>query len=378
MIPGEVLRNPWVRSVFFLGLVSGVLMVGYLIWDIIMLFMLAFFFAYLLDPAADWVEEQLQVGRVTSVVILLVVITLFTVLLGYFLTTQVIVFTQQISEMEPNIQKIADWITAFLPPPFETSFELFMKTISSEGVLDFQKLADYLRDNLASVSKTLEEGSFFLLGFARQTLGGVIGVTVNVMVLIFVTIYFLRDFDQLIFDIRKLIPHPARPGLDELFKEVDGLLRAFFRGHLIVCLTIGILYGTGYLILGLEGGFLVGFLSGLMNVIPYVGPTLGFLLAVVLGLFQFGLSIRIAGIVLVFVLVQSLEGNVLTPNIVGGAVGLNPVTVIFSLMVFGKFFGFIGLLLAIPSAGILKVILTRFYRYYRSTEFYRGTSERPS
>ncbi|MFB6347145.1 MAG: AI-2E family transporter [bacterium] len=370
MIPTQISRNPWFQTAVAVSLSLALLWFGYLIRDILMLFLLAFFFAYVLDPAVDWVEENLSVGRITSVIILLTVITILTFILGYFLTSQLIDATQKIAETDPNLQKVTTWIKSFLPGPLAERFQLFVNQLETEKFVDFQRIANYIQQNLSSVSNTLQQGSFVILGFARQTLG-IIGVIVNVVVLIFSTIYFLKDFDHMIETMRKLIPHYMRPTADELFKEVDEMLRAFFRGHLIVCVTIGILYGTGYLLVGLEGGFLIGFLSGLMNVIPYIGPSIGFLLASGLGLYQFGLGLRIGGIVLVFVLVQSLEGNILTPNIVGGAAGLNPVTVIFALLVFGKFFGFIGLLIAIPCAGILKVFLLRLYRYYRSTDFYR-------
>lgn len=374
MIPRNVRRNPWVRTTVFLGLLLSALSLAYMIWDILALFFLSFFFAYMLDPAVDFAEEQLQVNRVTAVILLLTLICFLAVVLGYFLTTQLIVVTQTLGELEVNLQEWSQWVKPFLPAALAENVDPLVKSLETDQAFDFQRLADYIRTNLVDISDTLQEGSFFLVGFARQTLGGVIGVTVNAMVLIFVTIYFLKDFDELIVSIRKLIPRHLRPSTDELFKEVDDLLRAFLRGHLVVSVTIGILLGSGYMLVGLEGGFLVGFLSGVMNVIPYVGPSLGFLLAVGLGLYQFGFSLPILGILAVFVFVQSLEGNVLTPNIVGGAVGLNPVTVIFALLVFGKFFGFVGLLLAIPSAGVLKVLLRRLYRYYRSTEFYRGKS----
>lgn len=368
MIPDTVIRNPWVQFVTYLVGTALMLWLVVQVWDIIFLFLLAFFLAYILDPAVDLIEKGIGINRLTSILILLFFVALFLTGLGYYLTQQALLVTQEIGSLVENPPDIQAWAESNLPETFYISMKNNLENLESGKF--YQGLLDYLRTHLENVTETLTKGSSVLVGFARQTLGAV-GIIVNLVVFVFASIYFLRDFDAIIFEIRKQIPLRFRPSADEIFKEIDELLRAFFRGHLIVCVTIGILYGGGYLLVGLKGGFLIGFLSGLMNFIPYVGPSIGFLLAIGLGMYQFGFTGPLFGIVLVFVLVQSLEGNILTPNIVGGAVGLNPVTVIFALLVFGKFFGFIGLLLAIPFAGIFKVILQRLVRYYRSTEFFR-------
>jgi predicted PurR-regulated permease PerM len=368
MIPEEIRQNPWVQAVVGVGISLGVLWFLSLIWDIILLFLLAFFLAYILDPAVDWMENGLGVQRLYAIVILLTIIVIFMTGLGYYLTQQALLIGHEIGTILKNPPDIQAWAQYLLPEPLYTSVEASLENFKTQKL--YERGLSYVRTHLSSVTNTLTQGSTVLLGFARQTLGA-LGIFINSMVFIFATIYFLWDFDSVIHNLRTLIPLRYRPSTDELFGEIDELLRAFFRGHLIVSVTIGILYGTGYLLVGLRGGFLIGFLSGLMNFIPYVGPSIGFLLAFGLGLYQFNTFSSILGIIIVFVLVQSLEGNILTPNIVGGAVGLNPVTVIFSLLVFGKFLGFIGLLVAIPMAGIFKVLLTRLVRYYRSTDYYR-------
>ncbi len=368
MIPETVRNNPWVRATFSLVVVVTALWFLISIWNIVFLFGLAFFLAYVLDPAVDRMQVTLGIGRVLAVTILLTVIVLLLTGLGYYLTQQVLLATQEIGTIIKDPPDIQAWIQSVAP---EFLYESLRTSIEQFEVHElYQRFLEYLRTQLSNIMETLNRGSNFLAGFARQTLG-IVGIVVNGMVLIFATIYFLKDFDTLILNLRKLIPMRYRPATNELFREIDEMLRAFFRGYLIVSLTIGVLYGTGYLLIGLKGGFLVGFLTGMMNFIPYIGPTLGFLLAFGLGVYQFGLSWSLLGIVVVFVLVQSLEGNVLTPNIVGGAVGLNPVTVIFALLVFAQFFGIIGLLLAIPLTGIIKVFLRRLFRYYQNTEFYR-------
>lgn len=368
MIPETLRQNPWVQGAFFLAVVLLCLWFFVLIRDILLIFSLALFLAYLLDPAVDGVETLLGVGRIWAVLILLFFVVIILSGLGYYLTQQAILLTQEIGKLIQNPPDVMDWANSTLPEPLYSSLESNLRQLES-GKL-YQRFLNYLRTHLSNITSTLTRGSSILMGFAQQTLGAV-GIIINIFVFVFATIYFLRDFDSLILNLRKLVPMRYRVPVDDCFNEIDELLRAFFRGHLIVSVTVGILYGTGYLLVGLRGGFLIGFLSGLMNFIPYLGPSLGFLLAVGFALYQFGFSWNLLGILAVFVLVQSLEGNVLTPNIVGGAVGLNPVTVIFALLIFGKFMGILGLILAIPLTGILKILLIRLIDYYRSTEFYR-------
>ncbi len=368
MIPEEIRRNPWVRSVFGIGFSALVIWFLTAIWDIVLLFILAFFLAYLLDPAVDWTEHRLGTGRLTAVIILLTVIAVFLSGLVYYLSQQALFLAREVGTILKNPPDIQAWAAYLLPEPLHARLQTTLENFRSQG--PYKQMMEYIRTHLSSITNTLTQGSSFIVGFTRRTLGA-LGFAINSLVFVFASIYFLWDFDSLILNLRKLVPFRFRRSVDDFFAEIDELLRAFFRGHLIVSVIIGILFGIGYLLVGLRGGFFIGFLSGLLNFIPYVGPGIGFLLAFGLALYQFHTLGSILGILIVFVVVQFLEGNILTPNIVGSAVGLNPVTVIFSLLVFGKFFGFIGLLLAIPLAGIFKVLLTHLVRYYRSTDFYR-------
>lgn len=374
LIPKTVTDNPWTQFVLVVLFLVSVFLFIYWIRDVMLPFFLAFIVAYMLDPAVDWTEQQLGLSRVPATFLVLTVLAIVLVGLGYYLTLQAVEFTQGFGDLFRDPPNVLEWITPYLPE----SLQAYLRSLFDSGQsADYlERTLQFFRQHTATVAETLTRGSNLLMLFATRTLGAV-GLLVNLVVFFFSVIYFLRDFDWIMSRTAKLVPERYRSDLEDILEEIDELMRAFFRGHLTVCLTIGVLYGTGYLLVGLEGGFLVGFLSGLMNVIPYLGPTIGFLLAFVLGLYQFGLSYWLLGVIAVFVVVQSLEGNILTPQIVGGAVGLHPVVVIFALMLFGKIFGFLGLLFAIPLTAILKVILVRLVEQYQRTDFYRGTS-RPS
>jgi predicted PurR-regulated permease PerM len=324
--------------------------------------------AYILDPAVDWAQEQLGLGRMTSILIILVLITIALAILGYFLTEEAIVFGKQVQDILQNPPDVRKNIQEYIPQFLTGYVESLAGELRSGEVYD--RLRNLLWTNLMEFASDLTGGTDVLAVFVARTMG-VLNFLINVVVVIFSTIYLLRDFDHIVDWVRGEIPHRYRDRTDEIFGEINSLFRSFLRGHLIICLVVGIIYGSGYLLVGLEGGFLIGFLSGLMNVIPYVGSSLGFLLAFIMALAQFGLSIWVLVVALVFVVVQSLEGNVIRPNILGSAVGINPVVVIFSLMFFGKLMGFIGLLLAVPIAGVCKVLGKHLLNYYHETGFYR-------
>jgi predicted PurR-regulated permease PerM len=371
-IPESVRDNPWVKTLVVIVLFVICLGFAYWIRDILLPFFLAFIIAYMLDPVVDELERRLRIGRTVAVLVLLTVISLVVLAFFYYLTDQAIELAVTLGKLAENPPDVHAWIDVVIPESVQKYFEGHVAELKPQELVE--GALEFLRNRMSEVVNTLTQGSTYLWLFASRTFGAV-GFLINISIVLIVAIYLLRDFDDIVRQARTLIPFKYRSDVDDLVGEIDELMRAFFRGHLIVCLTIGVLYGSGYELVGLEGGFFIGFLSGLMNVIPYLGPAAGFTAALLMGLYQFGFSLWILALVGVYVVVQFLEGNVLTPKIVGEAVGLHPVAVIFALMVFGKILGFLGLLLAIPLAAILNVLLGDLIEHYKQSTFYTESGE---
>ena len=199
---------------------------------------------------------------------------------------------------------------------------------------------------------------------------------VNVTTFVFVTpivaFYLLRDWDRLIGWVDALIPRPHVVVVREQARQVDDTLAGFVRGQATVCVVLGLGYGLALSLAGLEFGFVIGILSGILAFIPYVGSIFGLFASVGLALLQFDDPVRIGIIAGIFIVGQVLEGNVLTPKLVGERVGLHPVWVIFSLFAGGAVLGFMGMLLALPVAASVGV-LTRFaVAQYRQSPIYLG------
>jgi len=153
------------------------------------------------------------------------------------------------------------------------------------------------------------------------------------------------------------------------------MLKHFLRGQLTVGLITGSLYSTGLFLSGIDFAIFIGFAAGLLNFVPYFGPLTGIIPAVIFSLLSYhtmpSALYHLLGIALTFGIVQILEGTILTPMIVGEELKLNPITIILSVLIFGKLMRIPGVLIAIPAISVLKVIFNRALIYYKRTDFYR-------
>jgi predicted PurR-regulated permease PerM len=205
----------------------------------------------------------------------------------------------------------------------------------------------------------------------------VVNVLVYVVVVPVVAFYLLLDWDRMVARIDELLPRDHAPTIRRLAGEIDRTLASFVRGQGTVCLILGTFYAVALMVLGLQFGLVVGLLAGLLTFIPYVGAIVGGVLSIGLALFQFwGDWWWIIAVALVFQVGQLVEGNILTPNLVGSSVGLHPVWLIFALAAFGALFGFVGLLVAVPVAAAIGVLARFAIEQYKQGRLYRGYESR--
>ena len=153
--------------------------------------------------------------------------------------------------------------------------------------------------------------------------------------------------------------------------HTDGLLSQYLRGMLIVISIMAVFYSVGLSVIGIKGAVALGVFTAIMIVIPYIGITLGLSLAVLSALLQFGMSTQLIGVLALFGLGQFLEGFFLTPRLVGERIGLHPVAVVFALLLFGKIFGFFGVLLALPISAVSLVLVQYLWSVYAQSSWYQ-------
>jgi len=172
------------------------------------------------------------------------------------------------------------------------------------------------------------------------------------------------------------IPRDHVRTIRDLARQIDRTLASFIRGQGTVCLILAAYYAIALMLVGLNFGLVVGAIAGALTFIPYVGAVVGGALAVGLALYQFwGDWVWIVAVALIFQSGQMIEGNVLTPKLVGSSVGLHPVWLLFALSVFGTLFGFVGLLVGVPVAAVIGVLVRFALHRYKSSPLYLGTPD---
>ena len=301
--------------------------------DILLPFVLGFALAYFLDPLADRLEA---VGVRRSLATLTI-----TVIVGLALLTALAfglpVLAQQISMLIAALPGYISDVQVWLLEQNLVEGQNELVSVMGESLL-------------AGLQKTAS--SMVLTGLSL----------INLLALIFITpivaVYMLNDWDHMIGRINGLLPDEQAAIIRNLASQIDETLGGFARGQILVCLSLGTIYAVGLSLVGLQSGIIVGVFAGLISFIPYVGAAFGLVLAGALGLGQFGFELPpLALIAGVFFVGQFIEGNILTPRLVGDRVKLHPVWIIFALLAMGSLFGFLGLLLAVPLAAIIGVLV---------------------
>ena len=194
----------------------------------------------------------------------------------------------------------------------------------------------------------------------------------NLLLVPVIMAYLLVDFDRFKNAFLGSLPRDHKEAVLGKLAEVEGVLRAFLKGQLMVSLIMGVLYCIGLWAVGVDVPILVGMSAGLLNLVPYLGTTLGALVSIALVLLKYHDLLHPLLVVGVFAAVQAIEGYVVTPKVVGERLGLHPVVIILSLVVFGHLLGFVGILLAVPIAAVLKVFISGFLKDYKASSLYAG------
>jgi predicted PurR-regulated permease PerM len=207
---------------------------------------------------------------------------------------------------------------------------------------------------------------------------GVLNGLLIVIVVPVVTFYLLLDWDHMVARIDDLLPRQHAPTIRRLARECDETLAAFIRGQALVCLILGTFYAAALAAVGLSFGLVVGAIAGVLTFIPYVGALVGGLLAIGLALYQFwGDWVWVVVVWAIFQGGQFVEGNFLTPKLVGERVGVHPVWLLFALAAFAALFGFLGVLVAVPVAAVIGVLVRFAVAKYKEAASTRAGPRRP-
>lgn len=318
--------------------------------------------AYLSDPLADRLE-RLGLHRTAAVILVFLALTL---LLGLSLVLLIPALEDQIDHLIDNLPQLLRWIKTSAMPWLQRRFGVSVQLRSLD---DLTALISTHWDGAGGAAR------YLLDSISRS--GALLAAWVaNALLIPVVTFYLLRDWDFLVSRLYELLPRRYAPTASKLVGEADTVLSAFMRGQLTVMLILGIIYSTGLWIAGLDAAFLIGLLAGMMSFIPYAGMMIGASLASIAAIAQFGELWAAVPVLIVFAVGQAAEGIFLTPWLVGDRIGLHPVAVIFSVLAGGQLFGFLGVLLALPTASVIMVLIRHVHDLYKDSSFYARTARR--
>ncbi|HYC02551.1 MAG TPA: AI-2E family transporter [Azospirillaceae bacterium] len=340
----------------------GFLVFAALIWllhGMLLPFVAGMAIAYLLDPAVDRLERGGAPRWLATTLVLLSF--LLVAALGLVLLVPLI--QDQVVDLVQRLPGFIAWVKAELIPQLNR----LLRRLSPDDMERLRTAAGEYAGTLVSWGVDLAKGLF----------SGAVSL-VDILSVIFITpivaFYLLRDWDKLVAAVDGWLPRAHAETIREQVREADRTLAGFVRGQAAVCLVLGLFYAVALTIVGLDFGLMVGLLAGFLSFIPFVGSLVGFVASVGIAFFQYDELWRVGLVAGIFVFGQAVEGNVLTPKLVGDRVGLHPVWVMFALLAAGSLFGFTGVLLAVPVAAVIGVLVRFGLGQYMASSYYTGVN----
>ena len=341
-----------VTALLFIGLIS-------LLNDILLPFIVAIGIAYFLNPLVDRLEKM-GLSR-TWAIAALVVVSCLVLVVGL-----VVLMPLLVNQLKA--------LVAALPDQFQTIKGFVEDTGRAWFGEEFVQMQTGLDAAIMELTQSWRSSGGEII--AKLLSGGMAFLNLLSLMLItpVVAFYMLADWEESMSTINSWLPRDHAPTISRLAHEINDVVAGFIRGQGTVCLLLAIFYSLGLMAIGLDYSLLIGIVSGIAAFVPYVGAGLSFILAGGVALHQFPTDwwsiFQVFGVMFAG---QLIEGTILSPRIVGGHVRLHPVWLIFSLFAFGYLFGFVGLLVAVPSAAALGVVARFGLQEYLESEFYEGT-----
>jgi predicted PurR-regulated permease PerM len=316
----------------------------------------AFVIAYLLDPIIDRFQAR---GVRRGIAIFLLLALVGGALLGGILFV--------LPRLQREVSALAERMPVYLDHLVTVALPSVEQRLGLELPHTFEDLIGSVRSGEIPLPL---EALRKLLTSAIATLTGSLGALVGLLVIPILAYYLLVEFDTIVAGIGRWVPPRLRDYVFDKARTVDRLVSGFLRGQLLVAATLGALYALGFGVIGIDLALGVGIVAGILALVPYLGGAVALTTATVLCILKFGFDWHLGAVVGWYAVCQTLEGFVLTPRIVGQSVGLHPAVVIVALLIGGDLFGFLGLLIAVPGAAVVKVFVDELGVVYRHSPLF--------
>jgi predicted PurR-regulated permease PerM len=327
--------------------------------SILLPFVLGIVVAYLLNP----IVNKLGTYGLNRTLAALTILSCFILALLLLLALTIPVLYRELSSLIQDMPQLYDRVMAYIQP-------YISQAQNALGVGRADPMA-VLKENAEGA---LSAGKTILSGLAAG--GAFLTSLLTVIVIMPIVAFFMmQEWPDILKRVRNLLPREHKDTILDLLAKMDKKMAGFIRGQLTVAFILGISYAISLSLAGLNYGFLIGIGAGLFSIIPMVGSTLGLLVAVLVAWLQSGDITFVAIIAGIFLLGQLIEGNFLSPKLIGDSVGLHPLWVFFALMAGGALFGIVGMLIAVPITAVISVLAAFMIEQYKQSHYYLGTPE---
>lgn len=335
-------------NIYMITLVSQIFRPIRIILDIIgppIVFSAVFY--YLLNPIVDWLEAKKLSRKSASALIFVILI------IGLVISMNFIV---------PVIQQQVELLIESWPMYWNNLIIQLDRLLNTDA---FTELMNQLGET--NILGNLTEQTSNVFSVTVDGIGSLIGTVTQVVITIFTTpfilYYLLIDGEKLPNVLFKYLPTKTRPKIRSVFSDIHKQLSFYVRGQLIVACAVGVMFWIGYTIIGLDFALTLAFSAAFLNLIPYLGSFLAAIPAIIIAIVDS--PIMLLQVLIVLSIEQLLEGRVVQPQIIGNTLKIHPVVIIFILLVSGRLFGVMGIILGIPGYAVLKIIVAVLFEWYR-------------
>ncbi|MDE4086600.1 AI-2E family transporter [Planococcus maritimus] len=314
---------------------------------------LALILYYLLRPVLRLLE-RFKVPRIWGILII------FLGGIGLLTLLSVLVFPYVRDQFQNLIEEFPDYFMRLLNNTDQFLRTSWVGDYYSESDFNIESLIATLPTNIAD---TLQETVTGIITRVTSWISTITGVILSIVIVPFILFYLLKDGDKLPGYFLKLLPPRFRDDTRAVLKDADKQLGAYIQGQLIIAFCIGIMVYIGFLIIGMDYALLLGALAMVTSIVPYIGPAIAITPAAIIALVTS--PFMLVKLAIVWTVVQLVEGNLISPQVMGKTMYIHPVTIIFVLLTAGSLFGVVGVILGIPMYALLRVIVSHLYKLFK-------------
>jgi predicted PurR-regulated permease PerM len=354
-----LLPNLRIAFVFVASVIAGLFLL-FKIKGILLPFILSFIFAYCFDGLVCRLAKKNISRQVSSLVIVLVVF-------GSAFVAVSLLAPVLYSQFKSLVLKLPFYIEQF-DTRFIPSLQSKLSSISGKDI-QLDGLNQSIRDKL----------SLYAQNFGANLLSGIVESGKKIIALvsmIFLTpilcFYLLKDFNHVSANFVKLIPNRYKDSVSSISNDIKSGISSYLSGQIYLICILSLLYTTGLMLVGLDYAFLIGFCTGLFAIIPYLGFFIWLVVGCVIAAFQYGEVVMVIATLSVFLTVQVIDAAFLTPTIMSSKIGVNPIWIIFSMLMFSVLFGFFGVFFAMPLTVITATLIKFATKVYFASDYYQN------